>query len=106
MCRLIPAATRPACHRGFQVFNTSYPQVQRRVDLRALQLSPFTAGMLLHTGAGRVAVRGPHPAPGPPASSWPTANRAGAVLPRRAGLPHPRPPGKGQPYHRVDLSRG
>jgi phytoene dehydrogenase-like protein len=40
--------------RGFQVFNTSYPQVQRRVDLRALQLSPFTPGMLLHTGAGRV----------------------------------------------------
>jgi hypothetical protein len=22
--------------RGFQVFNTSYPQVQRRLDLRAL----------------------------------------------------------------------
>ena len=40
--------------RGFQVFNTSYPQVQRRVDLRALQLSPFTPGMLLHTGAGRL----------------------------------------------------
>ena len=38
--------------RGFQVFNTSYPQVQRRLDLRALQLSPFTPGMLLHTGAG------------------------------------------------------
>jgi phytoene dehydrogenase-like protein len=40
--------------RGFQVFNTSYPQVQRRLDLRALQLSPFTPGMLLHTGAGRL----------------------------------------------------
>jgi len=38
--------------RGFQVFNTSYPQVQRRLDLRALQLSPFTPGMLLYTGAG------------------------------------------------------
>jgi hypothetical protein len=40
--------------RGFQVFNTSYPQVQRRLDLRALHLSPFTPGMLLHTGAGRL----------------------------------------------------
>ena len=39
---------------GFQVFNTSYPQVQRRIDLRALQLRPFTPGMLLHTSRGRV----------------------------------------------------
>jgi hypothetical protein len=38
--------------RGFQVFNTSYPQAQRRLDLRALRLSPFTPGMLLHTAAG------------------------------------------------------
>jgi len=35
--------------RGFQVFNTCYPQVQARVDLRALQLRAFTPGMLLHT---------------------------------------------------------
>ena len=40
--------------RGFQVFNTSYPQVRRRVDLRALQLRPFTPGMLLHTNRGRL----------------------------------------------------
>ena len=40
--------------RGFQVFNTSYPQVRRRIDLRALQLRPFTPGMLLHTGQERV----------------------------------------------------
>jgi phytoene dehydrogenase-like protein len=45
--------------RGFQVFNTSYPQVQRRLDLRALQLSPFTPGMLLHTGAGLVRLADP-----------------------------------------------
>ena len=50
--------------RGFQVFNTSYPQVQRRLDLRALQLSPFTPGMLLHTGGRAAAVRRSHPAPG------------------------------------------
>jgi phytoene dehydrogenase-like protein len=40
--------------RGFQLFNTSYPQVKRRIDLRALQLRPMTPGMLLHTGLGRV----------------------------------------------------
>jgi phytoene dehydrogenase-like protein len=40
--------------RGFQVFNTSYPQVRRRIDLRALQLRAFTPGMLLHTSGGRV----------------------------------------------------
>jgi phytoene dehydrogenase-like protein len=40
--------------RGFQVFNTSYPQVRRRIDLRALQLRPLTPGLLLHTGQGRV----------------------------------------------------
>jgi phytoene dehydrogenase-like protein len=40
--------------RGFQVFNTSYPQVQRRLRLRALRLRPFTPGLLLHTGRGRI----------------------------------------------------
>jgi len=50
--------------RGFQVFNTSYPQVRRRVDLRALQLSPFTPGMLLHTPAGRVRFADPTRRPG------------------------------------------
>jgi phytoene dehydrogenase-like protein len=40
--------------RGFQVFNTSYPQVKRRVNLRALQLRPFTAGALLQTGDRRL----------------------------------------------------
>ncbi|MGW6538459.1 NAD(P)/FAD-dependent oxidoreductase [Streptomyces sp. NPDC055051] len=38
--------------RGFQVFNTSYPQVKRRLDLKALRLRPFTAGMLVHTSDG------------------------------------------------------
>ncbi|MDG9701407.1 NAD(P)/FAD-dependent oxidoreductase [Streptomyces sp. DH37] len=40
--------------RGFQVFNTSYPQVRRRLDLRSLRLRPFTPGMLLHTPDGRL----------------------------------------------------
>ncbi|MFF8410010.1 NAD(P)/FAD-dependent oxidoreductase [Streptomyces omiyaensis] len=38
--------------RGFQVFNTSYPQVKRRVELRALRLRPFTPGVLVDTGGG------------------------------------------------------
>jgi phytoene dehydrogenase-like protein len=50
--------------RGFQVFNTSYPQVQRRLDLRALQLSAFTPGMLLHTAAGPVRFADPTRRPG------------------------------------------
>src|SRR5450755_1070071 len=40
--------------RGFQVFNTSYPQVRRRLDLRALQLRAFTPGVLLSDGGDRV----------------------------------------------------
>ncbi|MDA8320571.1 MAG: NAD(P)/FAD-dependent oxidoreductase [Actinomycetota bacterium] len=39
--------------RGFQVFNTSYPQVKRRLQLRALRLAPFTPGALLATASGR-----------------------------------------------------
>ncbi|MPY37662.1 FAD-dependent oxidoreductase, partial [Streptomyces adustus] len=38
--------------RGFQVFNTSYPQVRRRLALRALRLRPFTPGILVHTDDG------------------------------------------------------
>jgi glycine/D-amino acid oxidase-like deaminating enzyme len=50
--------------RGFQVFNTSYPQVRRRLALPGLQLCPFTPGMLLHTAAGRVRFADPTRRPG------------------------------------------
>ncbi|MFB6518899.1 NAD(P)/FAD-dependent oxidoreductase [Streptomyces sp. NPDC056401] len=40
--------------RGFQVLNTAYPQVKRRLDLRSLRLRPFTPGVLLHTPEGRL----------------------------------------------------
>ncbi|MFV8188732.1 MULTISPECIES: NAD(P)/FAD-dependent oxidoreductase [unclassified Streptomyces] len=40
--------------RGFQVFNTSYPQVWRRLLLRRLGLRAFTPGFLVHTEEGRV----------------------------------------------------
>ncbi|MCG6498394.1 NAD(P)/FAD-dependent oxidoreductase [Kitasatospora sp. A2-31] len=39
--------------RGFQVFNTGYPQVRRRLDLRALRLHRFTPGFLLAGSRGR-----------------------------------------------------
>ncbi|MDJ0385145.1 NAD(P)/FAD-dependent oxidoreductase [Streptomyces sp. G-G2] len=38
--------------RGFQVFNTSYPQVKRRLSLARLRLRPFTPGVLVHTDGG------------------------------------------------------
>ncbi|WP_328491731.1 FAD-dependent oxidoreductase [Streptomyces sp. NBC_00414] len=38
--------------RGFQVFNTAYPQVRRRLPLRELRLRPFTPGVLVHTDDG------------------------------------------------------
>ncbi|WP_282697727.1 NAD(P)/FAD-dependent oxidoreductase [Streptomyces sp. CC208A] len=38
--------------RGFQVFNTSYPQVKRRMNLKAPRLRPFTPGVLVHTERG------------------------------------------------------
>lgn len=37
---------------GFQVFNTSYPQVRRRLRLPELQLCPFTPGALIRTADG------------------------------------------------------
>ncbi|MDI9884467.1 NAD(P)/FAD-dependent oxidoreductase [Streptomyces sp. HNM0645] len=40
--------------RGFQVFNTSYPQVKRRLRLADLRLRPFTPGVLVHTPKGRI----------------------------------------------------
>ncbi|MFE2011392.1 NAD(P)/FAD-dependent oxidoreductase [Streptomyces sp. NPDC059491] len=35
--------------RGFQVFNTSYPQVKRRIERKELRLRPFTPGVLVRT---------------------------------------------------------
>ncbi|MFI1825636.1 FAD-dependent oxidoreductase [Streptomyces sp. NPDC020412] len=50
--------------RGFQVFNTSYPQVKRRLDLKSLRLRPFTAGFIVHTPNGPVRVADPTREPG------------------------------------------
>ncbi|MFE1441437.1 NAD(P)/FAD-dependent oxidoreductase [Streptomyces sp. NPDC058739] len=40
--------------RGFQVVNTSYPQLRRRLVLKDLRLRPFTPGVLVHTPTGRL----------------------------------------------------
>ncbi|MCS0636343.1 FAD-dependent oxidoreductase [Streptomyces sp. LP05-1] len=45
--------------RGFQVFNTSYPQVKRRLNLRELRLRPFTPGVRVHTGGRPLRVTDP-----------------------------------------------
>ncbi|MFB6510441.1 NAD(P)/FAD-dependent oxidoreductase [Streptomyces virginiae] len=45
--------------RGFQVFNTAYPQVRRRFDLKKLRLRPFTPGFLVHTPTGRLSFTDP-----------------------------------------------
>ncbi|MFD5074743.1 NAD(P)/FAD-dependent oxidoreductase [Streptomyces sp. NPDC058371] len=63
--------------RGFQVFNTSYPQARRRVSLRDLRLLPFTAGVLVHTDRGRFRFSDPTRAP----------RRASDLLPGRLAGP-------------------
>ncbi|GJF33282.1 oxidoreductase [Kitasatospora sp. NE20-6] len=57
--------------RGFQVFNTSYPQVQRRTDLRALRLHPFTPGFVLAGSRGRYRFADPTRRPGQAADLLP-----------------------------------
>ncbi|WP_328539862.1 NAD(P)/FAD-dependent oxidoreductase [Streptomyces sp. NBC_00344] len=57
--------------RGFQVFNTSYPQVKRRVRLRDLSLRPFTPGALVHTPSGRLRFTDPTRRPGAAADLLP-----------------------------------
>ncbi|RDG37464.1 NAD(P)/FAD-dependent oxidoreductase [Streptomyces corynorhini] len=64
--------------RGFQVFNTSYPQVKRRLNLRALRLRPFTPGIVAHTPTGPVRLSDPTRQPG----EW-RALLPGRALPAR-----------------------
>lgn len=49
--------------RGFQVLLTAYPEAQRWLDYDALDLQPFYAGALIHTGDGlhRIADPWRHP---------------------------------------------
>ncbi|WP_405580922.1 NAD(P)/FAD-dependent oxidoreductase [Streptomyces sp. NBC_01190] len=61
--------------RGFQVFNTSYPQVKRRLRLRELWLRPFTPGVLLHTPRGRLRFVDPSRRPRQSGDLLPTPGR-------------------------------
>lgn len=60
--------------RGFQVFNTSCPQVKRRLDLGSLRLKPFTPGIIAHTSNGPVHLADPIRRP----------EAAGALVPGQA----------------------
>ncbi|MEU9591493.1 NAD(P)/FAD-dependent oxidoreductase [Streptomyces sp. NPDC048193] len=60
--------------RGFQVFNTAYPQVRRLLPLRELRLRPFTPGVLAHTPSGTLRLTDPTRRP----------REAGSLLPGRA----------------------
>src|SRR6476646_2117972 len=49
--------------RGFQVLNPAYPAVRRWIDVDALGLQPFGAGVAAVTASGRVALGHPLRAP-------------------------------------------
>ncbi|MGA8328520.1 MAG: FAD-dependent oxidoreductase [Mycobacterium sp.] len=42
------------CDRGFQVLNPAYPELQRAVDISALDLQPFAAGVAVRRQSGEV----------------------------------------------------
>ncbi|MCM0622306.1 flavin monoamine oxidase family protein [Nocardioides bruguierae] len=69
--------------RGFQLLNPAYPAVRRWVDLEALALQPFGAGVVAATPAGRQRLGHPWHAPG----LLPTTARAAltGLVPGRAG---------------------
>lgn len=49
--------------RGFQVLNTSYPRVQRELDVGALRLQAFDPGALVHVGGVLHRLADPHRRP-------------------------------------------
>ncbi|MHA0287057.1 NAD(P)/FAD-dependent oxidoreductase [Mycobacterium sp. C3-094] len=65
------------CDRGFQVLNPAYPELDRCIDLAALQLQPFGAGVGVRRERGDVVLAHPLRAP----------SRVPAMLARRAVSP-------------------
>jgi phytoene dehydrogenase-like protein len=51
------------CDRGFQLLNPAYPVLKRVVDLDALDLRPFEAGVVVATGAARFVLADPRRSP-------------------------------------------
>ncbi|MBB1256628.1 FAD-dependent oxidoreductase [Streptomyces sp. OF3] len=72
--------------RGFQLFNTSYPQVRGRLPLRELELCPFAPGMLVHTPEGRRRFVDPSRRPGETADLLPGRLASGRDLLALAAL--------------------
>ncbi|MBB1244462.1 FAD-dependent oxidoreductase [Streptomyces durbertensis] len=66
--------------RGFQLFNTSYPQVRGRLPLRELDLCAFGAGMVVHTPEGRRRFVDPTRRPGETADLLPGRLASGRDL--------------------------
>lgn len=64
--------------RGFQVLNPAYPAVKRRVDLAALDLHSFGAGLLVRRASGLVELAHPLRHPG----RVPATLRSGLISPR------------------------
>jgi glycine/D-amino acid oxidase-like deaminating enzyme len=64
--------------RGFQLLNPSYPEVRRQLDLRALHLRPFRAGLVVSLGGDRQLLGDPR--------RWP----AGAISALTAPVGSPR----------------
>ncbi|MFD0356289.1 NAD(P)-binding protein [Streptomyces sp. NPDC127110] len=77
--------------RGFRVFNTSYPQVRRRLDLASLRLRPFTPCVLVHTDAGRLRSADPTLRPRDGIGAVPA--QLGPVRHGAAGASQPHQPG-------------
>ncbi|MGB6181275.1 MAG: FAD-dependent oxidoreductase [Rhodococcus sp. (in: high G+C Gram-positive bacteria)] len=71
------------CDVGFQLLNPAYPAVRRLVDVDALQLRPFAAGVRVRRGSGSVTLGDPRREPGLLLSTL----RSGLLKPREiAGL--------------------
>lgn len=51
------------CDRGFQLLNPAYPELRRVVDLDALDLRPFTAGVALPSRSGTAVLADPRRCP-------------------------------------------
>jgi glycine/D-amino acid oxidase-like deaminating enzyme len=64
--------------RGFQVLNPAYPAVRRRIDVAALDLHAFGAGLLVRRASGLVELSHPLRHPG----RMPATLRSGLLSPR------------------------
>lgn len=86
------------CDRGFQLLNPAYPAVRRHVDVPALGLQSFDAGVAVRRPAGLVVVADPRRAP----RLLPGTLRSGLVRPRElAGLARFAGPALARPQRAV-----